>query len=370
MLRRKHLLILSAAHWAVDFLCFYRLAAFCRTAESPAETEAGVLLFALLSCGLQPFLGRILDERPKLPVQPAGALLLTAAMLLPERAVIPGILISACANALFLSGAGGESVIFSRGYFARSGIFFAAGAFGAGCGAAAGASGRIPVILTVLPALAAAVGCFFFGTAEQYPRKLRSFRNAFEQRFSPAGRLWVAAALMILAAGGAAEVAENLQTAPDLLLTGTAVCIGRLAGGFAADRFGPRKTVTTMLAIALPLMTVFVHVRPAYLLGTALLSAVFPVFLCMTVSALPAKPHFACGIARFCFFLGGVLYFFRPRSDFAARILCAAFLMGCLILSARRCTDNCRMFWGSRRIPGKKQSPGNTQERKEKPHAD
>ena len=123
-MQRKIVLIAhTVTHFTVDLACFFFFAqVFAPQSVSAAEGTAGFLLFSLLSFGLRPLLGVLLDEHPHLHPQAVGCLAVGIGLLLPGSVAWFSLILLGVGSAFFHVCAAGESVIFARGFFFRNGI--------------------------------------------------------------------------------------------------------------------------------------------------------------------------------------------------------------------------------------------------------
>lgn len=343
---RKAALITEAiAHLMVDLACFFLLAGhLTATAKTTVLIGAGYLIFLILSYGLRPYFGLFLDEYPRAHSQAIGCLLVGVACLLPQRWAWIALFPAAVGSALFHTGALGESVAFARGYFSRNAIVLSTGVFGAALGTIlAQRTTPAPWMIAVVLFFSAFL-CFFFAEARKYPRRIRSFRHSIT-RSLPDWAILVLTAFPALAATLAASLlpadwAKGLWT-----LIPAAVCmVGRLAGGVAADRFGPRKTLVGCFGIALVLLTVFTHIPWLYCIGLGALCAPLPITFGTSTAALSTKPHFAVGICSMTVLLGTIPAFFQRAATNTVRGVSALLILAALVVSVFLYTDHRRIF--------------------------
>lgn len=351
MIRKEALFTETLTHFAVDLTCFFLLAGpFARTVATTSAVSVGYLIFFLLSFGLRPFLGLMTDEFPRMHSQAIGCLLVGVSCLFPPSWAWISLLPAAVGSALFHTGAGGESLAFARGYFLRSGTIFSTGVFGAALGTAL-AQTSTPLWIGSIVMTVLSFGCFLFAEARKYPRRIRSFRNGVIRTLPP---YWIL--LFTLFPVLSASLTGALLPKTSLEEGWGVVCalscmLGRFAGGFAADRFGPRKTSVVSFALALPLLTVFTHVPWVYCLGLGVLSAPFSVCLGTATAALPTRPHFVFGLCSVGILLGTGPGFFIQTATDTARLVSALLLILSALLAAFLYTDHCKMFVIPRRRP-------------------
>ncbi len=345
MPRKEALITEIITHFAIDLACFFLLAGnFTKTAQTTLLIGAGYMIFLILSYGLRPFLGTVLDEIPRLHSQAVGCLLVAVACLLPVGAAWVALFPAAVGSALFHVGALGESVAFARGFFSRNAMVISTGVFGATAGTVLAQRTPLSGWKLALLLLALSLGCFFFTEARKYPRKIRSFRNSVIRIFPDWAVLLLTMIPLLIIALVGTLLPPDWAKGPMILIPAAVCMLGRIAGGFAADRFGPRKTMAVCLGAALLLLTVFTHVPWLYCLGLGALSAPASVCFGTVTAALPEKPHLAVGTGSLAILLGTMPGFFRTAPTLSIRFLCAGLLIVALALSLVLYTDHCRLL--------------------------
>ena len=137
-MKRRRLMIWTAAHFAVDFGCFLVLFGALKPAVMGAagslETVAlGFLLYNVLAFGLQAIIGQLTDERSWWRQHAGrGGILLVAVSLLPAATAAGlgtvwlawlAMVSAALGNAAFHVGAGRDVLVHSEGRLSDNGIF-------------------------------------------------------------------------------------------------------------------------------------------------------------------------------------------------------------------------------------------------------
>lgn len=345
MPRKEALITQAVAHLGIDLACFFLLARnLGQTQQTKILVGTGYLIFLILSFGLRPFLGLIMDEFPRIHAQTTGCILAAVSCLFPQSWAWVSLFPAAIGSAFFHTGAMGEGLAFARGHFSRNAIILSTGALGAALGTILGQKTQGTGGWMALQLFLSSIACFFFAEAPKYPRRIRSFRNTVSRVFPG----WGGLALTLIPAGISALVAALLPAdwaKGWLALLPAASCmLGRLLGGIAADRFGPRKTSAVSFSVSLLFLTVFTHVPGLYCLGLCALSAPLSVTLGTASTALPTKPHFMGGVCSVVLLIGAVPSFFRGAVTDSVRILCAGLLILSLAISIILYTDHCRTF--------------------------
>lgn len=292
------------SHAVVDFCCFTLLYTWM-VREGPAAAAPGFLLYNVLAFGLQPLLGFLQDRMPRLPLSGIGCLL-TAAGLLMGGLPWAGMPVCALGNACFHVGGGRETLRLSAGRQWPAGVFVSSGAPGVALGILAGKLG-FPLWGAAL--LAAACIPALRLCRVQSPLPAAAFRTAAARPVAlVAGLCFLSVALRSF---GGSLLSMPWKTGPWLsLLPAVCACLGKAAGGFAADRWGGRRTGVLSLLAAAPLLA-FGNVSPLFCgAGLFLFNMTMAITLCALASAMPEHPGFAFGLSTLALLLGNLPYFF------------------------------------------------------------
>ena len=117
-------------------------------------------------------------------------------------------------------------------------------------------------------------------------------------------------------------------------LTVLAVAGGKMAGGYAAAKWGLRKTAAVSLALA-ALCYLFSAFMPLGLAATFLFNMTMPLTLYWMICRMPERPGFAFGFLTFALFLGFLPGYFGLVQTFAGNIAgCAGSILSLLLLTA------------------------------------
>ena len=117
-------------------------------------------------------------------------------------------------------------------------------------------------------------------------------------------------------------------------LTVLAVAGGKMAGGYAAAKWGLRKTAAVSLALA-ALCYLFSAFMPLGLAATFLFNMTMPLTLYWMICRMPERPGFAFGFLTFALFLGFLPGYFGLVQTFAGNITgCAGSILSLLLLTA------------------------------------
>ncbi|MBO5248323.1 MAG: hypothetical protein J6B54_03385 [Clostridia bacterium] len=345
MPRKEALISQAVAHLVLDLACFFLLAGnFSSVAQTSVLAGAGYLIFLILSYGLRPFFGVILDEIPRTHSQAVGCLLVGLACFLPPSLGWVALFPAGVGSALFHTGAIGESLAFARGYFSRNAVIVSTGVFGAALGTVLAQKTALSGWIFSLLLCVLALVCFFFAEARKYPRRIRSFRHSVTLILPDWGILSLTLIPLLVISLVGTLLPADWAEGPMILIPAAACMLGRGTGGIAADRFGPRKTALVCFAAALVLLTVFPHVPWLYCLGLSALCAPTSICFGTATAALSRRPHLAVGACSAVILLGTVPALFHIPLTVSVRCLCGGLLILALAVSVGLYTDHCRLF--------------------------
>lgn len=332
---KRRLLLYTASHLLVDFVCFTVLFGFFVPASPSLETTAlAFLCYNTVAFGLQMFMGLWMDTARfparggqfparggRIPpfVGAAAGCALVGIGALCGSVSWAAVLLVAVGNALFHDGGGIDSLE-SNGS-ARSGVFVSGGALGVGLGTLAGRSGAMTASDSALPGwpLALAMGvCILLilwqcRTSEPSPRPGRP-RPALVK--DSAAVIWLCLLSVAIRAYAGAGVAVPWKTAWWLsLLPPVCAFLGKLAGGFLADWLGARRVGVTTLLLSIPLLCFGSASAVPYCLGLVLFNMTMAITLWRVFEMLPGRPGFAFGLCTLALLAGTVPTFFSALPD-------------------------------------------------------
>lgn len=271
-----------------------------------------VLGYDLLAFALQFPLGLVVD---RLRLKRSAALLgVLLASLVVTPLHLPGWLIMAAAgvgNALYHLGAGGEVLQASAGRAAPAGLFVGPGALGLGLGVWMGRTGMGPVWPLYLGLTCSFVVLLQLSPA--IPVEIPALRRARVSGFIGIG---VLALLLVsitvrsfVGLNGCQGCAQDWMLALGIPVVG---CLGKVAGGFVADRLGWIATSVVALAIATPLLALANGHAAIALPGLLIFQMTMPVTLAAVYLMLPRHPATAFGLPCVAL-VGGALPSFYPH---------------------------------------------------------
>lgn len=260
------------------------------------ETGSLVLLYNALAFGGQVPAGMVVDKsgNPKLFVVLSLAVVILAMAIYPFAPVI-AITMAGFAGAFFHVSGGMLALLAFPGSTVGAGLFAAPGVMGITVGAFLAWQG-IPAIWSLV-AILAVVCSLILGLKMSFQDspKPQGKDEAFEWHDFLMIVLLLAIAMRsaIWNLFGAIESGDHLL----LLWMGAAAMLGKLAGGFAAQRFGWRRFGTIALMVAAPLLA-FGGNRPLLLLpGICLLQSATPAAVLGMWRLMPRMPATAIGMS-------------------------------------------------------------------------
>lgn len=309
MIRKERLtglLSYSLIHLVVDMATVF---VFFRAGSSVADIDSKVflgLVYCLCAFTLQPLVGLIADRflkaRRTALIGCFGALI---SCFIPG--VIIPVMIAGISNAFFHIGGGIYSLEVRRGKAWPIGLFVAPGAIGLLLGGLLG-NGVIPYGLPVA-VIALAVSIYFI-------RNIRDIEEPAPHYMMLSGKIFVAAAVLLMIAIGlrgfvGMAVSFPWKSIQALLVTSIiAVFLGKLLGGFFADKFGQVRVATMALGASAVLMVAGGRIAFAGLLGLFLFQFAMPIALLALWSLMPKNPGFAFGLNCLALSVGAFPIFF------------------------------------------------------------
>lgn len=284
--RSISLAVRALAHLMVDALCASILFGSRATMEQ-------ILVYDTLAFSTQCITGMIADRYcGRLGMISAGScLLIAAAYFVPAgnmtRAVAAGI-----GNSFFHTAAGAAVLLESGGKAYPQGAFVAPGAIGLTLGTLWPETGPVWAVLIVPAAY-----MLLMLPASVPDTGLTNMDAPPASRTGAAVPLMLFAAVAVRAFSGSVVTFSWKKGAAGALATTLAVFAGKMAGGFAADRYDVKK-LSLISVSAAALMIAFGSSDPVLsLTGQFLINLTMPVTLWLMYLALPDEPGFAFGLA-------------------------------------------------------------------------
>jgi FSR family fosmidomycin resistance protein-like MFS transporter len=297
--------------------------------RSPQMNEH-ILLYNLLAFGLMPLAGLLFDriKQPKRGAA-AGLLLTLSGLLLTLVNLNIAILLIGIGSAGLHAGGGSVAITSTPGKASAPGVFAAFGVLGLALGGVASinqASGATFALIALLAMLAAAI---WFTPQVSRPETQPS-GGLLPVSYSLIILLVIAIALRSTVwVGAQMNVARYSSAAVWLAL---AAGVGKISGGFGADRFGWRHWMFVSLAGAGLLLVFASQWLPALMLGALLLQSVTPLSIAAAGRALPEFPGLAASLALGTAIIAGGLPFFVLAGGWFGTGLLAVTLLASILL--------------------------------------
>ena len=267
-----------------------------------------ILLYNGLAFGLQPLAGLLLDRFNQPRRGAAIGLLCTAAgVAVTWWTLTPGLILAGIGSALLHAGGGAVAIKSQPGRAGGAGLFAAFGVIGLALGTTASSYFSLTMIGIFLTALAILALVTWFWK----PDLFSTSRLATTDPFTPFA--WALALIFVVAIALRSLVWTGIQTsryAVGALELALAAGVGKLLGGFAADRLGWGRWAVGALAGALFLLFFGSAWGPAILLGVALLQSLTPLSIAAMGKAMPNSPALATSLALGLAIMAGGLPFF------------------------------------------------------------
>ncbi len=256
-----------------------------------------IFIYNALAFGAQPLVGWFADKLDRCRATAIAGLCLLALSLLPMPIggfALP-VLLAGIGSAAFHVGAGALTLRSCGGRSDGAGLFAAPGVVGLAIGGALAVSNWYPYFLFQIGLIVVLFVIALWPNQTQVPLKLtRQQQPIFESHD------WIMIGLLT-AVSLRSLIWSTLQLASGghigaLVALGVAAGIGKIIGGFLAERVGYRRWTFLALAIAAPLLA-FGGKRLGYLLpGVALLQSTIPCSIAAMARLLPTRPATATGL--------------------------------------------------------------------------
>lgn len=311
----KASLLYGFAHFAVEVACFWFVNS--RFGDSPLWWCIAIL-YDCLAFVPQIFIGIIADRFPKLKLGPAGLIATAAALVIPFG--VPAFIFLTIGNCMVHVAGAEHTLRDSGGRAAPSGLFVGMGSFGVFLGRFIASA--VPS-LSFLPALLIliALALLLFIPLDNAQKPASGFDCARDvSEGAVVGLIFVT----VLARSYIGYSIPTLwvKSQWQLFLLFAAMGVGKIAGGFFADRFGVRRVAIVSLCAALPFLLLGEKLIAVSLVGVVLFSMTMSLSLAVLTSLYPAKPGFAFGITTVGLFVGSLPAFFvRPATHTAQCIV-------------------------------------------------
>lgn len=332
MKRNIRLSAASAAHFLVDFSCAF---AIYRNLPPAGRQAAFFLIYHFCALALQLPLGVAADRARRNLALAAAGCLLAALGFVPLPAMLCAAVLGT-GSALFHAGAGLEVLTDWPETCAPLGLFISPGAVGFYIGGMLGRAGLTPALLP--GALLAGAGAWLLAAQRAFRPNLRS-----ENPPLTLPHLSISA----LAALGGLFAVAGFRSLVGLQLplpwkngawgaaAACALTLGKAAGGFAADRFGPARTAAVTLAASAALFCFAEH-PVCGMAAIFLFNMSLPLTLTGAARLLPGARGSALGLLALALSLGLVPVYLGAPALSTAEAAGIAALSGAVLAPALR----------------------------------
>jgi len=292
----------SIIHFVVDFACAFLM---FRSIAGIPSSYACVLLYNFCAFAMQMPLGIIADKLNRnIAFAIFGCILVGAAYGFVHIPIAAVILIG-IGNAMFHIGGGIDVLNVSEKKLSALGIFVAPGAFGIYYGAMLGKGSDVSAFFIPLVLLVAA-GLLFVSYKAQKGKYPKNATFSLDGIRSSHILLSIAClfCVVLLRSFVGLELDFSWKSIGNwgtVLIC--AVVFGKIMGGFAADRYGIRKTVFISLGIA-AMLFLFPVIPLAGVTAVLLFNMTMPITLWVLAKLLPGAKGFAFGLLTFGLFIG------------------------------------------------------------------
>jgi FSR family fosmidomycin resistance protein-like MFS transporter len=278
----------------------------------PAEAVGLTVIYDLTAFAIQPVAGLFIDYAKAVRIAMLTGILLALTGVVFMRAnALAGIVFVGLGNALFHVGAGGQILGRYPKTASETGIFAGPGALGLSIGFWFGSRGFFPFWSLVTGLIVAFAGLAFLPAFNTIPGKAGS--ASCQVRFRPGIVLLLLAAIAVRGFVGRTGFSGLQSEAFVIIGLGAAACIGKMAGGSLADRFGwGRAAIFALVSASVGIVFVRNHVGIAFV-TMMLFQMTMPITLVATSACLPGRPAFAFGLTCLALVLGTLPAYFIPQ---------------------------------------------------------
>ncbi|MCX5775379.1 MAG: hypothetical protein NTV44_03330 [Firmicutes bacterium] len=277
------LIILMFLHFFVDYFASFSLLSLGLHYQGLAWL---FLVYNILAFLPQPLFGFLIDKTAPKHFVSIGLAMLAIGFLFVDVSPWAGVVFLGLGNAIFHV-AGGKIIINSNEKKWPLGAFVGMGAIGLACAWAFPDNTDLATVFFLLTVVAL--------TAFQFVKMTVIERSDEAAPIKVPWLLLVAVAILVRAFLGK-YVTYEISFALWVLLAGCAAGVGKIVGGFLADRFG--VTVTVIISTVLGLASLFfTHNAVLSIVGILAINIAMPITLYLIIRAMPHYTATAFGIA-------------------------------------------------------------------------
>ncbi len=311
MIHKRSLIIYSISHLVVDFACFFVLYGnFSSKVLDLDKIAIGFLLYNAIAFAFQMIIGIVVDKFIKHHFIPAiiGIALVGIGVIIPFTPFIK-LCICALGNGFFHIGGGINSLCYSNGKMARSGIFISFGALGVALGTYFGKNALIINDKTV--AFSLLTSLIFILAFLRKEKTISNVHFNFTSGIVKSSEWIIYLSLFSIIIRSLVGFYTPIPWRNSFfMLPAICVFIGKFIGGMLADKFSPKKVSLVSLLMSALLLSFYNSNIILCSLGLILFNIVTSVTLCTVCSKLNKNLGFSFGLTTFALFLGTIPSFF------------------------------------------------------------
>jgi MFS transporter, FSR family, fosmidomycin resistance protein len=333
------LLVLGCGHALNDFIAGYFLGNLSRSHAGLAEISLGLFLYNLLAFGGQYPVALLLERfnHPKKALLFAYSLNLMAVCLFP-LAILPAIILAGIASAFYH--VTGGTVCAADNKAVNIGFFAAPGVAGLILGGWIAYRGINLATWLQIMTLVFIVILFFLRITKKPEQVL-----ADEKPGKPIDNHDLVMILLLTFICLRSAIWNIFQLIHEneydwLLVIAGAAFLGKILGGWLADKIGWRLYSFIALLLATPLITFFKKEISLFAIGIGLLQSTIPATTSLLINALGKKTGRAISLSFGTAILAGVLIFYTPLRDIflsnAVLFISALVMLLCIALRGKK----------------------------------
>lgn len=325
----KSLMAYTFSHFSVDFACFFILFHGFKNSMGSLDSVAfGFLIYNVIAFGLQPIIGFICDNHPKIPIGMIGCGIVMISLLTlssPWAALV----LCALGNACFHIGGGIDSLMFANGKMFRSGIFVSTGAIGVAFGTMIGQWEKIAIYLPIILIIASITLLIIFSQKTEVPVPCE-FKISSNLPLRAVLIFALAAIVIRSYVGGVIPMAWKTSTSL-MVLPSISACAGKALGGILGDKFGAKRVGVSTLLLSIPFLCFGKNIVLISAIGIILFNITMPITLCAVASKFPYNPGLAFGLTTLALLCGNVpAFFFGVSQNLVFPVLIALIVLSAI----------------------------------------
>jgi FSR family fosmidomycin resistance protein-like MFS transporter len=304
---RASLAVYTISHFVVDFSCGWLLYELYKTgAIGLSYAGFAFILYNILAFGLQFIIGAGADKLGPVPVAATGCGLLLSGLLLPGSLWVLSVTLAGLGNATFHVGGGVDSLVYSHGRMARSGIFVSSGAVGVSLGMLTGGAGVIGRYIPVISAAVCFILIILFGRTDEAPACPADLIKPGKAALM-SGAAAITFCLFEVLVRSYAGFLFSMPWKKGFMLVIAASFFaagGKALGGILADALGGRFIGTVSVLVSIPLVVLGREYIIPSLLGIMAFNMAMPVTLYTLAEQFRGHEGFAFGLTTLALLIG------------------------------------------------------------------